>query len=118
MLHRMQAEAVSEKREWVIFSCLRMIFDVGFGERDDPRTTSDAFYDAFFTGFGFGWGSFTTFGENSPVTGFFVFPRILNLSVANVMTALRTLYLIPFPAGRMSLRPIKHFHFRGLQSNQ
>lgn len=51
-------------------------------------------YDAFFAGFGFGWGSFTTFGkdsgENSPVTGFFVFPRILNLLVANVMTALRT----------------------------
>ena len=62
---------------------------------------SDAFYDGFFAGFGFGWGSFTTFGENSPVTGFFVFPRILNLLVANGMTALQTLYLIPLPAARM-----------------
>jgi hypothetical protein len=68
--------------------------------------TSDALYDAFFAGFGFGGGSFTTFGENSPVTGSFVFPRILNLLVANGMTALHTLYLIPLPAGRMSFGSI------------
>jgi len=69
-------------------------------------TMSDASYDAFFAGFG--WGSFTTLGENSPVTGFFVFPRILNLSVANVMTALQTPYLIPLSAGRMSSGPITY----------
>jgi hypothetical protein len=80
-------------------------FRSGPPAQGDPSTTSDASYDAFFAGFGFGWGSFTTFGENSPVTGFFVFPRILNLLVANIMTALLTLYLIPLPAGRMSLGP-------------
>jgi hypothetical protein len=67
------------------------------------------FYDAFFTAFGFGWGSFTTFGENSPVTGFFVFPRILNLLVANVMTSLRMSYVIPLPARWMSFGPITTF---------
>ena len=67
---------------------------------------SDAFYDAFFAGFGFGGGSFTTFGENSPVTGSFFFPRILNLLVVNVMTTLQTLYLIPLAAVRMSFRPM------------
>jgi hypothetical protein len=52
-----------------------------------------AVYGDFFSGFA--TGSFPTICENSPVLGFFFFPRILNLFVAPVITFLQSSLDVP-----------------------